>query len=268
MMRAVAVVVVRNGELHVRRCISDLIANNIEVVLIDHASDDQSVKIARKFLGRGLLSIEHLPWSGLFSLRSQLEAKAQVVGTLPHEWVLHVDVDEWLCAPWQHTTLFDAIRRVDAAGFNCINFDEMTFVAWPHEDFCQPDYAQQMTTYYFFEPNRLRLMRAWRRATGLSNVELAGHGMTGPIKVFPINFVLRHYLALSSEYVFRKYADRVFAPEELALGWHNSPEVRRIGITRQMCMLRPSRHLKTLRSSSSFDFDRTDPASTHYWQWP
>jgi glycosyltransferase involved in cell wall biosynthesis len=159
-MRVAAVVAARNAEVHIARCVADLIADGIEVVVIDHDSEDRSVEIAKGFLGHGLLSIERLPWTGIFALKEQLAAKARVMAELPHDWLIHVDVDEWLQSPWPNTRLIDAIKRVDGMGFNCINFDEMTFVAWPDEDFWRPDYSQLMTTYYFFQPSKLRLMRA------------------------------------------------------------------------------------------------------------
>jgi glycosyltransferase involved in cell wall biosynthesis len=267
-MRAVAIVAIRNEELHVARCLRDLIANGIEVILIDNDSEDQSVRIATEFLGRGLLSIERLPWNGVFSLKTQLEAKAKIIAGLSHDWVLHVDADEWFCPPWPQTRLIEAIERVDSAGYECINFDEMTFVPWPHEDFCRPDYARHMTTYYFFEPHKLRLMRAWKRSAQVNNIEEGGHRLNRPVAIFPENFILRHYIALSPEYLFRKYHRRAFAPEELAIGWHHHPqEYRRIDITLPMCMLRPSPFLKALQSWSSIEFDKSSPARVPFWHW-
>jgi hypothetical protein len=83
--------------------------------------------------------IERLPWTSIFALKEQLAAKARIAAALPHDWLLHVDADEWLQPPWPNTRLIDAIKRVDEMGFNCINFEEMTFVAWPEEDFWRPD---------------------------------------------------------------------------------------------------------------------------------
>jgi hypothetical protein len=75
-------------------------------------------------------------------------------------------------------------------------------------------------------------------------------------------------MGLSAEYVFRKYAGRTFAPDELALGWHHDEVHERIGITREMCLLRPSPHLRKIPPSlSPVTFDKSSPALTHYWQW-
>jgi hypothetical protein len=125
-----------------------------------------------------------------------------------------------------------------------------------------------MTTYYFFEPSKQRLSHAWKASAGFNNIETGGHRLDGVPTVFPNYFILRHYLALSQEYVFQKYANRTFAPEELALGWHHTQALPRIGITREMCKLRPSSHLRRISSSSSVEFDKSSPARTHYWAWP
>ncbi len=264
-MRAAAVVAVRNAEVHIARCISDLVADGLDVVLIDNDSTDGTATLAKRYLGHGLVAIERVPWTGTFSITTLLEAKKALVAKLPHDWVLHVDDDEWLRPPWPGFQLIDALARVEAAGFNCINFEEMTFVAWPEEDYVRSDYAKHMTTYYFFEPSKPRLMRAWRRSLGVDSVATGGHLLTHPkLNLFPENFVLRHYLGLSPEYVFRKYQQRTFDPAELARGWH----IQRIGITRDMCNLRPSPHVKVLSNWSSDVFDRSSPARVHYWRWP
>src|SRR5262249_31519868 len=116
-------------------------------------------------------------------------------------------------------------------------------------------------------PETLRLMRAWHRTAGLSNVTYGGHRLDGDASVFPQAFILRHYIALSAEYAYRKYADRVFDPHELSRGWHHNETHHRIGLARERFELRPATYIKTLTSWNALDFDRADPARKHYWQW-
>ena len=254
----------RNEEVHIARCLDDLLSGGIDVILIDNGSEDETVAIARRYLGRGLQSIEHLPWRGSFSLREQLLLKRCIVDRLHHDWVLHADADEWLCAPEPGLSLSEAIERVDREGFTCINFEEIVFVPWPDEDFTRCAYTREMTTYYFFQPSRVRLERAWRRKIGADNVSFAGHQLRSEgAKLYPTSFVLRHYIALSHAHAVRKYVERRFDLSETELGWHGN----RLALRPPDLLLRPSPHLRRLERWNSQSFDRSAPAAKHFWQW-
>src|SRR5205085_2698369 len=151
-MKTAAVICARNEEAHIERVIEDAIAEGLDVVLIDHSSTDATVPLASRFIGRGLLRIERLPWTGRFSLREQLEAKRQVFEALDHDWLLHLDADEWACAPEEGETLIEGLAKADAAGANCVNFDEFVFITEPGEDVYGMDYKRRLTRYYFLEP--------------------------------------------------------------------------------------------------------------------
>src|SRR5215472_4323005 len=214
MVTAVAIVAVRNEAIHVRRCIRDLIRDGIEVIMVDNDSTDGSAELAREFLGHGLLSIRRLAYRGTFSLSDILAFKKTIADTVPHDWVLHVDADEWLRPPKQCKTLIEGIHAADLQGFNCINFLEFVFVPKPGESYEAEDYSSLMRTYYFFAPFYPRLVRAWKRSAGLDNRERAGHVLTGPnTRLFPQDFILRHYIVLSEAHARRKYLARKYAPE-------------------------------------------------------
>jgi glycosyltransferase involved in cell wall biosynthesis len=263
-MRIAAIVGTRNEELHIGRCIEQWIADGCDVVLIDNESSDQTVPIAQAFLGKGLLSIERLPWRGSFSLRDQLRLKAQVARQLDHDWLVHADADEWHCSPWGGT-FADALRRVDAEGFNCIELDELSFVPWPDEDFTRTDYHRRMLTYYAFEPFSPYLMRAWRRDIDADNSDRGGHVLTSkmPLSPYPVHFILRHYVALSLDHACRKYTERPFDLTELADGWHGT----RATVRRADLRLRPSPYLRRLPRWDTIDFDRSLPAKHFFWEW-
>jgi glycosyltransferase involved in cell wall biosynthesis len=262
-LRIVAVICARNEELHIARCLRDILAGGIEAILIDHESDDRTVEIARQYLGLGLLSIEHLAWSGSFALQEQLRRKKQIISQLTQDWVLHVDADEWLCPAESGISLADAIERVDQAGFNCINFDEIVFVPWANEDFSGTDYVRKMTTYYFFAPEQPRLIRAWRRDCGGDNIAHGGHLLQAQsINLYPRNFILRHYPALSQAQAANKYVGRRFDETELAMGWHSN----RIVTERSDMALRPSSFLRQLDRWDSVNFDLSAPSGKHFWE--
>jgi glycosyltransferase involved in cell wall biosynthesis len=263
-LHIVALICARNEELHIARCLRDIVSGGIEAILIDHESKDRTVEIARRYLGHGLLSIEHLAWRGCFSLQEQLRRKKQIISQLSHDWVLHVDADEWLCPAGPGTLLADAIERVDQAGFNCINFDEFVFVPLANEDFSGTDYVRGMTTYYFFAPRQQRLIRAWRRDLGGDNTAHGGHLLeANQIKLYPQNFILRHYIALSQAHAARKYVWRRYDEAELAIGWH----FNRIAIKDSDLALQPSSVLRKLDRWDSVNFDLSTPAKMHFWEW-
>jgi glycosyltransferase involved in cell wall biosynthesis len=240
------------------------LAGGVEAILVDHESEDRTVEIAEQYLGHGLLSIERLAWTGRFSLKEQLRRKQQIISRLSHDWVLHVDADEWLCPAEPGIALADAIARVDQAGFNCVNFDEVVFVPWPNEDFAGTDYVRAMTTYYYFAPRQPRLVRAWRRDIGGDNTGSGGHLLEADhVNIHPQNFILRHYIALSQAHASRKYVGRRFDEAELETGWHSN----RAAIKHGDLALRPSSYLRKLDHWDSVNFDLSAPAKTHFWEW-
>jgi glycosyltransferase involved in cell wall biosynthesis len=262
-VRVVAILCARNEEIHIRSALTDLIGEGLDVVLIDHDSEDRTVAIAREFAGRGLLGIERLPWTGRFSLAEQLEAKRRVVETVDHDWIVHVDADEWLSAPDAGQTLADGLSAVNAAGYNCVNFDELVFLPRPGEDRYREDYRQHLTRYYFFQPSYPRLMRAWKNRAGLENCAHAGHVLSGPLRLFPRDFPLRHYIALSEPHAERKYVNRRFDDAELAQGWHRN----RLSATKETLCFPGDERMRVLPHWSSKEYDVSEPSSEHFWEW-
>ena len=96
--------------------------------MIDNDSSDETVAVCRQYLGKGVLFMERVAWTGFFDLSAQLEAKREVAARLDHDWLIHVDADEWLQSPNEGETLLDGIKRVSAQGYNAINFDEFVFL--------------------------------------------------------------------------------------------------------------------------------------------
>ena len=265
-MRAVAVLCARNEELHISSALRDLVAEGLDVVLIDHDSVDRTAALAAPFLGHGLLSIERLPWNGSFSVTEQLRAKQRVIDRVDHDWIVHVDADEWPTSPVPGQTLLDGLREADAAGYNAVHFDEFMFVPDRGADLAGTDYRRLSTRYYHFRPAYPYLQRAWKHRCGLDNTQLGGHLLLGPVRQYPRDFVMRHYIVLSEKQARRKYVGRPFAGDEVAHGFHFD----RVGLTPSDLRFpkRDTYGMKTLPDWSSKAFDRSEPMREHYWQWP
>ena len=265
MVSILAIVCIRNEVFHVERCLRDLIAGGCEVCLIDHASTDGTVEQAKSFLGSGLLKIEHLPWSGVFSLSDQLRAKQALVETAVHDWIVHADADEWLVSPVPGQTLSDAIAAADTDGFNVVNFHECVFIPLPGEDYRHPDYSSRMRDYYFFEPTYPRLNRAWRRDAALDNTWAGGHVVRGEaVRRSPRDLILRHYIVLSQAHAREKYLGRVFSSEDLNKKWHDSrviDEGKDVRLRTHPAM----RKVPDVERHDQFDLSR--PVDRHFWEW-
>ncbi|MGA2186733.1 MAG: glycosyltransferase family 2 protein [Bryobacteraceae bacterium] len=265
MVTAVAIVCVRNEAPHIKRCLRYFIREGLDVILIDNDSTDGSADIARPFLGQGLISIERLPFEGSFSLVQQLAFKKTIAEGVTHDWIVHADADEWLQAPPGYARLIDGIQDVESQGFNCVNFLEFDFIPLPGEDFEVEDYPSVMRHYYHLVPFYPFLMRAWKRSAELDNVERAGHFLTGPdIRLFPRDFILRHYIVLSEAHARRKYLGRRFAAEEIARLWHAD----HLLIDEENIVPRPGTPLLTLEYPLSSPLSTDRPTTIHYWQWP
>lgn len=263
-VRCAAVIAVRNEAIHVRRTLENYIEQGIDVVMIDNASTDQTVRECMKYLGRGLLGIEHLPWEGVFDLSAQLAAKEAVIQGLSHEWIIHADADEWLQSPVAGKSLIEGISRLSAAGYNVINFEEFVFLPKPAADLDLRDYEKTLLDYYYFAPAQNRLMRAWRRADHLSNKATGGHRLTGSVvHLAPEAFILRHYMVLSYQHILMKYSGRKFSETDLKKCWHGN----RLNLSADNLMLPSTKFLKRLSCWDSKQFDRSAPKRTHFWEW-
>src|SRR5262245_52124805 len=129
-MRVVALITVRNEELHLRRCLEHLVGQGIESCVIDNDSSDNTRRIAEDFLsrGRGVCQIAHLPFRNHFDLEAQCKHQEQLASQIPADWFIHHDADEIMEAPARYSTLAEGISHVNALGYSAIKFDEFVFV--------------------------------------------------------------------------------------------------------------------------------------------
>lgn len=264
-LTCVAVLCVRNEEAHLPRAIADFIDQGIEVAVIDHDSTDRTAEICASFIGRGLVSIERMEWTGQFDLTGQLQAKRELIDRLDHDWVIHADADEWMHTRIQDESLLDGIERLAKLGYNAINFEEFVFLPEPGATQEPADCKQEMLNYYCFAPRENRLMRAWNRQQAFSNLESGGHLLAGAdLRLAQESFVLRHYIVLSQGQANRKYADRIFSTRDLEKGWHGN----RLNLQAERLRLPDPAVLGRLQDWRSVDLDRSNPKALHFWDWP
>jgi hypothetical protein len=241
-MRVVAMIQVYNERRFVAPCIEHLRDQGVDVYLIDNDSSDDTLAIAERYLGDGVIGIESLPRAGSFELRRQCVRQEELAASLDADWLIHYDADEMRVSPQRGQSLAEAIREADEAGFNAVNFLEFAFVPTVEApDHDHPAFARTMRSYYPFEPSFPHRCNAWKRQDG--PVELAwsaGHVVRFPgLKMAPGSLCLRHYLFLSVPHALEKFVRKDFAEAEVAEGWHGwrpalRPEDVRLPSARQL----------------------------------
>ena len=226
-LRIVALLTVRNEALYLARCLRHLHEQGIETCVIDNESTDDSRKIAEQFIGHGVIRIETQPFEGYFDLVGQLSLKEKLCKEIEADWFIHHDADEIREAPLPFKTLYEGILKADQEGYNAINFDEFVFLPTADdESFEEADYVETMRYYYFFEPVKLRRVNAWKKTDQTFDLVSSGGHIANfeGRKIYPENFILRHYVALSRAHAIAKYGrERVYSSEEMETrGWHRA----------------------------------------------
>jgi hypothetical protein len=208
--------------------IGDLVEEGVSVYLLDHGSTDATVQEAQRHLGHGLVRIESLPapdeGSRVPAWEQVLRRKEDLAASLDADWFIHHDADEFRESPWPDLRLREAIRRVDARGYDAIDFELLNFRP-THDSFRAGTDVREAFPYYepgdaFDRPQ----IRCWKK--GPQRVDLVTFGGHKPLfpgrRVFPLRFLLRHYPIRGQSHgerkVFRERKTRFAA--ERARQWH------------------------------------------------
>jgi glycosyltransferase involved in cell wall biosynthesis len=251
-VRVVALLAVHDEERFVGGCIEHLSSHGVETYVIDNGSTDQTAEIAEGYSGRGLAGIESFPRDGEYRWLRLLARKSELAAILDADWFLHVDADEIRLPPRSGSTLAGALAEVDRAGYNAVDFVEFTFVPTrEHPDHDHPRYQETMRAYYPFLPRSPDRLNAWKRQDEpVDLVSSGGHVVAFPgLRRYPEAFRMRHYLFLSVEHAIRKYAERVYAADEVEAGWHR----KRAALTPGDVTLLPESELRTYVSDDELD---------------
>ena len=231
-LSVVAIVAAYNEADVIEPVVRDLIANGVSVYLIDDGSTDATADLVEPLVGHGVVAIERLgPADGdkgerTFVWEHLLRRKAQLAAELDADWFIHHDADEFRESPWAGVPLLDAIRRVDALGYNAIDFVDLDF--WPtHDHFEAGTDVREAFPFYSNAASYDRVqIRCWKKIPQVE-VDLASSGghdaQFDNRRVFPIRFISRHYpirgQAHGERKVFRERLQR-FSAEERARKWH------------------------------------------------
>ena len=228
--RVVAIMPVFNEADILDHTLRYLVAEGIEVYVIDNWSTDDSFERARAWVGRGVLEVERFPKlgpQGTYDLR-RLLGRVEAVSTeiRPADWFVLHDVDERRRGPWPGVSLREALWRVDQRGFTCI--DHLTLNFWPVDN--RFDARRDVATQLEYcepsaHPGHFHQRRAWKNlGQRVDLASTAGHDVQfSARRVDPYRFLLQHYPIRSQQHgeqkVLRERLPR-FSREEQAFGWH------------------------------------------------
>jgi lipopolysaccharide transport system ATP-binding protein len=262
-LKIVALLAIRNEEVYLARCLDHLHQQGIETCIIDNKSTDRSLEIAESYINRGVIRIEHQPYDGYFDLTAQLEMKEKLAREINADWFIHHDADEIREAPAPYKTLKEGIEAVDSAGYNAINFDEFVFIPTSEdENYEKTDYFESMRHYYFYEPAQIRRVNAWKKTeSGINIADSGGHiCKSKESRIFPKNFILRHYIGLSKVHLEKKYSCRKYAADEVMnKKWHQA----RNSWGGKKLQLPKRSELKLLSGT----LDKNEPSKTHIFRF-
>jgi glycosyltransferase involved in cell wall biosynthesis len=260
-MRVVALVAAYNEERFIAQCIEHLRAQGVLVHLIDNGSDDRTVEIAERYLGDGVIAIEHFPRDGSFQWMPLLRRKAELAQELDADWFIHHDADEFRFSPERGRTLVDELEEADAAGYNAVDFMEFTFLPCAEEpDHDHARFLETMRWYHPYLPARLHRVNAFKRQKGpVDLVKSGGHVVVfDGFRLSPRTLSMRHYICLGPLHALEKYVYRRYSPEELAGGAHGwRAEVRPEHIA-----FPPAADLRVYEADHLLD--PRNPRRTHY----
>lgn len=258
----IALLAAYNERRFIEPCLSHLRANGVDAYLIDNCSTDNTVQLAERWLGRGLIGMESFPrgeddryrWARLLARKEQLS------GELDADWFIHMDPDELRLPPSADVSLAEALDEVAGRGFNAVDFMEFTFIPTREEpDHDHGRFRQTLRTYYPFRPRSPHRLNAWRAGVDVDLVHSGGHAVRFPgMRPFPEAFPMRHYLFLSIDHAVEKYSERRYDPTEVELGWHGW----RARLDSSDLRLPRAAELRVARTD--YDLDPSEPRTRHH----
>lgn len=208
-MRVIALLATYNERRFIDGCLEHLHSQGVETYLLDDGSTDDTIELAERWLGRGLIGIEELPRDDedTFDLKAQLERKEELACELEADWFIHLDADELRLPPSDGQTLSAALELAGREGYNAVNFLEFTFIPTVEDpDHDHPDFQQTLRTYYPYLPKFPHRLNAWKANDEIELAQSNGHkARFRGLRMYPRSFSMKHYLFLSVPHAVEKY---------------------------------------------------------------
>jgi hypothetical protein len=204
-----------------------LLAQGVEVHLLDNWSTDGTEELLRRDLPDPRLTVERFPRTDTrtYEWERLLTRVEDIAAASTADWVMHHDADEIRQPPWPDLDLRAAFHAVQVRGFNAVDHTVLDFR--PTDDaFVEGDDPGTYFTHCEFgrRPGHFVQIKAWQNRERVRLAESGGHeAVFERRRVFPYKFLLRHYPMRSQRHTERKiFFDRHprFSPIERERGWH------------------------------------------------
>lgn len=232
-LKVIGIVSAYNEEDVISQVLTKFINEGIGIYFIDHHSTDNTMEIAKSYLGKGVEHVEIFPeecgyskdLKDIYAWRYILKRKEELHSILKADWYIHLDADAVMESPWENITLLDAIKIVDSMGYNCINFELFNFR--PVREGYEKDLSLQ-EFFNYWEPadyyDEVQI-KCWKNINQkIDLVSSGGHNVLFEgRKIFPIKFIEKHYPIRSQEHATKKiFSERFprFDISEIKSGWH------------------------------------------------
>ncbi len=207
--KVVAIVPTHNEQDVLPHCLNDLIAQGIEVYIIDDWSTDSTYEIAQSYIGKGVIGVERFPNEGPSHniLRRRMQRVQDVSRTLNADWVILHDSDEIRESPWAGVRVKDAIYYLDQTGFNCLDYTVLNFEPTDNEFQAGSDFGSYFRYFNFgTHPAYFMMHKGWKDfGQPLTLQDSGSHtAFNDGKRVAPYKFLLRHYPIRSQEHGLRK----------------------------------------------------------------
>lgn len=257
----VAMLVVKDEELYIRYCIENLIYQGFDIYLINNESSDDTLKIAKQYLNKGVMTIESFKTDGVLDLMKFLRRKEEIANSLDVDWFMHTDADEIRLPHPPFKTIKEALKKVESLGYSAVNFDVFNFMPEKGQNYADKNYEKEMKYYYYYSSRPFSQVKLWKKTESpISFGVSGGHNVNfDGIRIYPNSFLLKHYMFLSEKHGIEKYSKKRKYSEYAVknYGWHGF----RATFKEENFYLPPKSKLKKLGSDGVLD--TSDPTPVH-----
>ena len=170
-MKIIGMVPTYNDEDIIEEVISHLLSQELELVVLDNGSTDNTYKICEKYVGKGILELrQYITQTCQWDLLHGMLYDMALVHT--PDWVIRSDSDEFLESGIENITLKEAIEQVDSEGYNLIQFDWFDFFMTDDDNESATSIREKLR-YYSYQGDYI--YRAWKFFPGIRIGDVMGH---------------------------------------------------------------------------------------------
>jgi len=205
-MKVIGMLLVYNDEDIISEIIESLLAQGLELVVLDNGSSDETFKICQKYLGKGILQLKQFKTPTFIGQHDLLHRMLYHMAlTEKPDWLLRSDSDEFFESCIPNLNLKEAIVKVNSEGYNLIQLARFDFFMTDDDNESSKSIKEKMP---YYSCHGDYLYRAWKSVPGISMGYAGGHYPIFPegleYKIYPKKFVMRHYKFRSKEQAEKK----------------------------------------------------------------